>query len=119
MLDYTRYGSYHCNYYTIYIFLIIVKPVIDIIFSPPYYQQGIKINVTCKAKSYPQADGEDKYKLNHPANVKVDTILTDNKDGVIYQILNSRESDLGEYVCEVNVGELHNSKKVNLTAAGN
>ena len=76
------------------------------------------MSVTCKAKSYPLADKKDDYKLNHPANVKVDTILTDNKDGVIYQIQKSNESDLGEYVCEVNVGELHNSKKVNLTAAG-
>ena len=96
--------------------LTLVKPKVEIRFTPPYYKKGSDINVTCSATSYPPANSTDHYNLQHPANERVDIVhFTNDEDGVVYMINGANEDDEGLYQCHVTVADLTTTVDKNLT----
>ena len=86
--------------YAIIFFSITVYPEISLIFSSNPVRIGSSVNMTCTAVSYPQANPETDYIIQHPSGVTV-TLTTAGTSGVIYEIGGAVENDNGIYKCHV------------------
>ena len=85
-----------------------MKPVIELTFFDSPTENGISINVTCTAESYPPVNQDD-LTIQHPLGVTVDSIpFIDSTD--TYGTYHERESatceDFGQYACHVQVENL-------------
>ena len=59
--------------------------------------------VICTAKSYPTANPNTDFSIQHPANCNVTISETSDMKGVIHTIEHAEIHDYGEYVCHVDI----------------
>ena len=65
---------------------------------------GSSVNVTCTAVSYPKANPDTDYGIQHPAGVTKDHHhITHEMDGIIYEIDSAANYDNGTYQCHLRV----------------
>ena len=57
----------------------------------------------CMAESYPPANTVESYKMKHPRDYEIDTVLLPGKNGVVHIISGASLNDSGEYECTVMV----------------
>ena len=77
-------------------------PQISLNFSSNHVRIGSSVNVTCTAVSYPLADPETDYIIQHPTGLAVvHTYIAPGMDGVIHEIERVTDEDGGEYNCHV------------------
>ena len=72
--------------------------------------------MTCTAVSYPQADPETDYIIQHPSGLTLfHTHIAPGIDGVIHEIESVTDTDGGKYHCHVFANTISSEKEAHLT----